>query len=655
MRRVPSITIQNDLSLGNYPDSLSTLTRTIIEKTTPAHLTDHFKLTLCTSWFDFSLLTYLAQLLSLARDRFADFELSLNDPATEKIGFLWRCGFWQYVGANTVGSALICKPDIWRLRPDTSGIPTNFTEIFHLNTKSISDSPIEAARTDTGVADFVKRVDDSLRSTACFPVVRYTDAMQSREYLYLLLWELVHNSFVHSQGQDVAVAAQLFLSPSDIASWQEQTATSNSTVAKLSIQHATEIDHTTLPERTKWLTAHREHSFLLLSCTDCGIGIPESIRNHLSTSRSSSDVDLLLRAFSPWSSSRRYDPNLYDMHGLSQILRVVNEYDGYFFTQSGEAYAEFSQSAPLHSATAIPKHKALSGTLFQILLPLTAAPGPRPKVHTSRASRHGRPEAAEPEKRSVVVVGELRRAGLAIPPIEKDWHLAASAVQNAADRIAFDPLYLDLIRIPCDRQFVSYLLRSVRRTRPHSHAVIAINVPQEIFAFSRGMKRIDLNFLEDGNSPWNELDNDLAFALSRGELGCLPLLLPMVMSAPDDSSSGIVWLGLGNLSNSKRQIIEAALNHLIALDGEPVTWAELLDVLNTGIAPTAISLNDFAMLLEGIVRCNPSLFDRTRGGCRALVSPFELHRRSVASLETEVRRLTESIQHMRPISQQQYL
>jgi len=660
--------IHSNLELGALPPQLRALSRFVAERPETAHPWGNLRVTWSSDWSDLTLLAYFGQVLRLCQRRFAQVNLQLDGPMVKKIPFLWKCGFFDCVRANRVGSILECFPDPWRHRPDTDLVRANYTPLVMLDVAPVGQGDTKPQFRDRQVTDCINDWDVGLRSTASFPVVRNADAIHSREYLYLLLWELLNNAYIHSETHHVTLAGQIFLSQEHIAALKNladdisndyllQSAGSvPSLLDALAVQHRIEVQHTQLTARRTWLKNHRDRSFLLLSCTDSGMGIPQSLKRSEVVAEQETDGHALARAFSPWTSTRRNDPTLYDVHGLSQILRLVEEYDGYLFLQSGAAYLEFTRTTPLSDGQPLPEERVLDGSLFQILLPLSAEPASRP-VRKWMAPGHspGSPEPADPEHRSVFVVGELRRAGIDVPVREEDWTRAADVVIRCADAITTDPLFLDLVRMPHDHQFLSFLLRSVRRTRL-SHGVVVVNASREFLAIAKNMQRIDLGDIADEQvKSCAELDRDLALALSRGEIGCLPLLLPFLALADDGSPAGVLWLGLGCYAPARRRAVEIALNYLLGSEGAEFSWKELFEIATAHDPVEGLTEQEFGLLFDAIVRCNRSLLDPVAGGCRSLLTSYDVEYVSLASLRKEVENLIPRMEHQKARDQQDFL
>lgn len=717
------IEIMGDLTLGSYAAALGDLGRLATERPTDQARRSRLEVHWSSKWLDPSLLSMFAQFLRLSQNRFSHVTLRLGDAVEDKIPFLWECGFWPLVQANYKAGCLACIPDPWRARPTSGRAAASFTPLFTVENPETDTQSGQYQAIEKRIGDIVTDWDGHLRRTACFPVVENADVMQSREYLFLLLWELAHNAHVHSGSQLITLMGQIFVSQSDSKAYEatclQQGSPSPSVERELALfkslewQYSQQQESTILPARKKWLRHHEEHSFMLLSCADCGIGIPESLRRYAQRSDDGNDVEDMRRAFSPWTSTRRNNPEFYDVHGLSQIRRVIDDYDGYLFTQSGRAYVEITRGTGDLEANQLLPEQVLSGTLFQALLPLSSTPAERSARLWLMPGRSAEaPPSVGPERRAVLVAGELARAGIQLPVEERRWHDAVGVVIAAADEITADPLFLDLTQVPFDRQFLSVLLRTVRTTTG-SHGILVVNAPPAFLGSIHRMQRLDLGDITDADVKMcSELDLDLAQALSRNQIGSLPLLLPFVALGKDGKPQGVKWLGLGSYGPGVRRTLERALSRLLRLDGEEIAAAELLGCsrsfsitkesledmkaegvpssLTDKLAPligrvyetradlekeiadlvprktclgytetivehAAMSGRSFDAILRSIVRCNGSLFEAGKSDYRCLLRVYDLHHASRASLEQELKSFVEEMRHRKDDGQQKYV
>jgi hypoxanthine-guanine phosphoribosyltransferase len=152
-----------------------------------------------------------------------------------------------------------------------------------------------------------------------------------------------------------------------------------------------------------------------------------------------------------------------------------------------------------------------------------------------------------------------------------------------------------------------------------------------------------------------DLDNDLALAFTRGDKGRLPLLLPLVLPSSSGRQPSLAWLGLGMLTASERQLIEFALNHLVSTEGESFEWQQLFSLATSGAVAPTLPFGTFAAVLDSIIRCNRSLFERTANGCRALIGLHSLEQHSLSSLGLEVSKMVPTIRHGRSLDDQHFL
>jgi hypothetical protein len=665
-----AVELAGSLKLGAYSDQFAGLVQAVAGRTASDKPSGHLKVTLSTDWLDLSMLSCLAQTLAAAQERFAEVTLDLKEPMVRRIPFLWQVGFWQVIRANMRESRLRCWPDPWDHRPQDLE-RSNYTPLIFVHTDNVPDPRTADARVAAGV----KSWNESLQSTACFPVVSEADAIRSLEYLYLLLWELTHNAYVHSGSSTVCVAGQVLLSGTDIARMAPRPSGQamhspdeffpdvrniGRMLDALRKQHWMEVQHTDLPRRQAWLKTRKNCSFMLLSCVDSGIGIPRSLQTHGCHSTITNDQDALAAAFRPWTSTRRGDPSLFDVHGLSQILRLVRDYDGYLFVQSGTAKMEVTGDDRELRPSPVLKDMSLPGSVFQVLLPLTE----EIKPSQQRGSYHGRDEGTtfdHPESATLVVFDELRRAGIELPPSEEEWGRAAATLFARAELIPGDPLYVDLVCMPRDRQFLSYILRALRRSRQEK-GIVAINASREVQGIVRSLQLLDFGETTDEHiQTCHRLDLDLSSALSRGEIACLPLLLPLVSVDDEQGPIRLLWLGLSGLPKQERRAALKVLNSLYETEGAFVPWTEIWELVSgdlTTADPRAGEFirTEFLQRLNGIARCNPAFFERTEKACRLRLTAFDLHLRSFFSLYDEVKeRLIPEAKHEKDPEKHDYL
>jgi general secretion pathway protein E len=323
-----------------------------------------------------TLLSHFAQLLRAARDRFIQVDLQLAGPMLDKQSWLADYGFWDYVTAEDAENRFRRHPEASESEGRPVGGRSACTPLFVLPVAFDDPEAMAPEAVEETVADFVKRWDAALRAGSCFAQVATTEAIQSREYLYLLLWELVHNAYTHARSRDVAISGQIFPPPAD-ATWTQNDSPAPE-AAESPIRYAMSATSAGgLDVRRHWMHAHKDSWFLMLTCTDLGAGIAASAKEHGIVEGDGRAIDALAAILGPWKPGYRRDSRTYDVHGLSQVLRVVEEHDGYLFLQSGAGRVEFTRHGSSDDSQSLPPEQVLSGTLFQVLLPLTVQAGGR--------------------------------------------------------------------------------------------------------------------------------------------------------------------------------------------------------------------------------------------------------------------------------------
>lgn len=330
------LTLNGNFQLGHLPKGFSEVRELLTQPSKPHSPSRDAEIVIDASWFDLTLLAAFSQLIRSGSQKFHSLSLKFPSLTPRKMMFLWEVGFWSHIQANRHRSPVVSIPDPWRHQPKPDAAPSNYTPILRYDITEPSDD----------VKQYVLELENHLKATAVYPYIRTTDVIESREYLFLLLWELIHNAYRHSAGTSLALTAQVFCGP-DLDS--SGPASSQETLQPLSEQlrnhlHAQFVDErrrSALSDRSRWFKRHSTATFLAISVVDNGGGIPSRLRLQKKID-TSSDSAALKAAFNPAMSDRMNDPSLFDVHGLSQVDRLVKEYDGYLYAQSGNARIQSS-------------------------------------------------------------------------------------------------------------------------------------------------------------------------------------------------------------------------------------------------------------------------------------------------------------------------
>jgi hypothetical protein len=335
-----NLEINGDFQLGSFPTGYHDLERAVIHKENHEIFETHLAIYISSKWLDLTALSCLALLLKRASLAFSTVHLQCDpDFIARKSRLLWQLGFWPLVRANAEQSNLTCSPDPWTHQPPPTHANVNFTQCLYQNiSPDLDTKPI--------VAEWEKQ----LARTEVASLIEHSPVIQSREYLYLLLWELAENAREHSQGRGLLLTGQFFVSKSDFQHPTQPSDLNAALTDSLAAQHAIEINNSYLGVRREWLHSHKNESFLIIGCVDNGIGIPASLRNQHNR-QNATDESLLLLAFDPETTTRMENADPVDVHGLSQVLRLVRELNGYLYLQSGNALLEFSNTKTSVSST----------------------------------------------------------------------------------------------------------------------------------------------------------------------------------------------------------------------------------------------------------------------------------------------------------------
>ena len=360
------LALRGDFQLGRLPKGFAELRELLSHEPGKGSPKGDAELIIDASWFDLTLLASFSQLIRNGSQNFQKLSLKFRSLTPRKVMFLWETGFWSHIQANRDRSPVLSTPDPWHHQPLQDNRPSNYTPILRYDISEPSDD----------VRQYVLDLESHLKATAVYPYICTTDVIDSREYLFLLLWELIHNAHRHSGGTYLSLSAQVFLGP-DVETTHFAPQDSLQPLPEqlrnhLRAQFAEERRKSVLQERSRWFRRHSAATFLVISVVDNGCGVPSRLRSQEKTD-TVSDSSALKAAFSPSMSDRMNDPSLFDVHGLSQVDRLVKEYDGYLYVQSGNARLQSSVTAEV--AEDIASNEVLPGTLFQILLPLRSIVG----------------------------------------------------------------------------------------------------------------------------------------------------------------------------------------------------------------------------------------------------------------------------------------
>ncbi len=669
------LTKPDSFRLGSRHLQLSELSKLLKSVSKKATATDQLWLTIDDQWLDLSLLSYLGQLLRNAQDSFVRIRVRMPEFTDSKIRFLHKLGFWELIGVGRGNASLRCEPD-----PIVS-LPANIRERLNYSSfvtcscaKANSDNLVGVTAADTTeasttstlpdqnqVKEAVRRFDRQLQEASVYPLVAQTDAMWSKEYLYLLVWELLNNACQHSESDQAIVAAQIFLSCSEIsesgASTDADFGLRRTVLESLARQHDAEISNNTLENRGKWLSRHRETSFLLISCTDCGIGIADSLRRR-EIPEVTSDVEAIEAAFDPDNSLGMTNPELYDVHGLSQILRLVRQYSGYLYVQSGLGRLDADCERNSLSYEPVPAGERLDGVTFQILLPLME-PRHLRTLYDLPSRQTISLESPKPalQGETLHVIKEMGQKGKALLRNPELWHDFVHSIVTRTSIKDAPVLYVDLLGVPRQRQFISYFLRCLRKVRLLKSTLV-VNAFPEILTVARSLVRLDkeMSVTSANDAAINLLEENIATVLTRGEIGSLPLLLPFVSLGDKPGSLGIIWLGLSALPQRWRSTVAAALEHLFEQE-QLVEWEALIYILGKrGLQIATQEERDFLRLMYCISRCNPSILGADKQGIWLEHTPTDLYRLSYGfMLSLFERDILPSTRHKKSRNQEHYL
>jgi orotate phosphoribosyltransferase len=620
-----TIRLDGLLRLGSSP-GLSALIQTILPLRRKKETRPTLRIELAYLWFDLTALSYMAQAILVASDAFERVEVIIDELSDDKIRFLWRIGFWSLLQLDEPDSRIFCTPDPRRAQPDDFSQRINYLPLL--------------SRDYEKEDDFVKPLVEDwyrmLHETMLFPLVADLDAIRSREFLYVLLWELVQNVKDHSNGDAVTLGGQYFLPDSE----QLRKHISESAVKRIVKQHDLEIQHSTLRLRTQWLKASAKKAFLMLSCCDYGIGIPASIRQRF-PDKYNSDGPALKAAFSLEASVRASSIAEYDVHGLAQVLRLLKQYGGYLCAQSGSAIFEYDGSLDVqleHNLT-----EFFPGAQIQVLLPLIPERGfGHFQPLSVRLPADGDGGKAADQELYIHLSGMLTGVNNSVKLSEEGVrHSILNKVLAECAKSPDKPVYLDLSLFPPHRQFLSFLLRQLRKRRLFS-GVICLNASPQIMTLISSCQRLDESeLLADAElSELHIADKDLSTVVSRGESGWyLPLIVPVSSPSLQSNEINVLWLGLAGIPIALRPALHAALDLLYESEEElniGEIWHRIVSVnpnLTKGLGDQNEQLlRNLETGLRGMSRFNPHILSCSLTRFRIALSPLSLFERSCHAL-----------------------
>jgi hypothetical protein len=307
--------LEGDFQLGRLPKGFGEARELLCQPARPGSPSGDAELIIDASWFDLTLLAAFSQLIRNGSQTFHSLSLKFPALTPKKVVFFWETGFWTHIQANRHRSSVLAAPDPWQHQPRQDAPPSNYTPILRYDMTEPSDD----------VKQYVLDLEGHLKATALYPYIRTTDVIESREYLFLLLWELVHNAYCHSGGASLALAAQVFLGPdletAPSAPHDSLQPLPEPLLNHLRAQFAEERRRSILRDRSRWFRRHNTSTFLAISVVDNGCGIPSRLRSQNKVD-TPSDSSALKAAFSPAMSDRMNDPSLFDVASRTRVGEV---------------------------------------------------------------------------------------------------------------------------------------------------------------------------------------------------------------------------------------------------------------------------------------------------------------------------------------------
>lgn len=591
------VNLAKPLLLGKEPRDLSVL-RSIVTGAN-ADKTDLY-VNWPLPWFDLSLLSNLVLQLDHAKRSCRKVHINLGEsPSISRLSFLGQIGFWSVLACNETGSNITCAP-VPDVPSDPLATPTDMTNSTRLFTSLLRQPSDRIESSEMG--EWIKKFDEDLTKTIAFHGILGSQLAWSREYIYRVLWELVVNSNRHSSEEDgtrsdsdkIAIIGQVFLHQSMLAECRENLAHQSPRVSErierrweriagsLSKQYELEIQHSTgLPSRREWLRRHANTSFLLLTCVDLGLGIPESLAAR-GVETEAPEHERLKLAFDP-DHSLGLSEGL-DVHGLAQLAQLVWDYDGYMHFRSGTGSVEACRRTDAIANPSV----SLGGTLAQVLLPVSPAPshvrrGTSAAVSIERVRSDFRQR--QPTKPVLVVKDVLANAGIDVRTMkDAESDSAISRLVEEAKELDGECVYVDVMCVPHDRQFLSMALRRIRYALDARgrRGLIVVNASPGLMEVAGSLTKVD----DPPEGHWARMDARLSSDTTRGMPlnDLLPLLLPVTCCTPPSGRRGsewpvsVKWLGLSSLRADIRDAVILLLNHLFDHIGESVSIGALADL-----------------------------------------------------------------------------
>lgn len=618
--------LSTNFALGDYSSSLSSLTTfckdRIISHTSAIDVDVWFS----NKWIDISLLSYIAHTIVELdiETNIVTLHFDTKRSVRGRYNFFWSNNFWNIIKANRSNSNITAFPDPFIFASDNFSERLNFTPLIHFNLKDKLHSVEQV------VYDFKL----SLESCYIYDYIKTFDVIFSKEYLYFLIWELIDNAHIHSSGNHVTIAGQVFASKSLCRTFPAGFS------ENLEFQYNLELDFCKLSQKKNWLIEHKNEDFLLLSCVDSGIGIPESLKRKGINFLTDSDAIMLAfdREFFLNSNKKDY----FEVHGLSQIKQLVLSYDGYLFLQSGCAVVECTNSGTVTQMVAVPDK--LNGTIIQILLPLrnqSLKHLSTSKIHYSEAS----PQVSNTDNIKHVYK-HFPDNWISLIDDYNNWPDIIDNLLKSTSCVPTGPQILDFTCMPRNRQFISYLIRAIR-TRCLNNPPAIVNASDELFGIISSLPRAD-------NEHFVELDFELSTALSRGKGGgCLPLLIPISCVNVYNNKVSLYWIGLSGLVSSN--YIHSTLSNLYNTD-QLISYDELWFLLTQSHPEISQAYKEeYLSLFKSIIRANSIFFQFNETYCKCIINEANILFWSIEAQKRMFKELTAKMLHKRPYKYRNYL
>lgn len=581
-------------------------------------------------WYDLAELIYLVQLIEKAKLLVPEIIIDASELSNNinRIKFLWNCGFLEKIKVNQESNNVIMNPDPWRYYPgNTIGMnenkkkDSNFTNVISIDIKNDGSNKIK---------DFVNTFIYDLDSTFVYDILNKVDNLIPKDMPFLVLWELIINSLTHSKGQSALLSGQIFISPQDANKYNDLHLSINQDKVKneklmLTISN---LVKTTLFEKSKtldtykkrWLISHSNQSYIKICFIDDGIGIHSSMRQKNPFSNLN-DSELIERAFDSNYFKKIIDPIELDVHGLYQILRLIEDHDGYISVTCGSEWLEYDvKKKKWEHKNKQSIYSAINGTLFQILLPikkdLVNDLGGLVLEANNKITKN-----AIHKSNHIYLFDELNKYGDSAINDKAKWPQIANEIINSVGGVKGKHLILDLLGLPRDRQLVSYFVRAIKRFWGIKSLVI-INASKEIMEIVSSLRILDQGLDHDINML--ELEKELATIISRGEYNSgLPLIIPISNVPGPSQKVQIRWLGLSGVNNKYLEII---LNYLFTIP-TAVKYEEIVERLKISNEYQKITLVN----LELLIRCNPGLITVSPNGYEMSLNSVDLYLLSYGS------------------------